>query len=77
MGIVEVEQNRLRQQEIEVRALVALLQHGTVGAVKWKAERKLQEIAYPEELAEKINKRSYEVIIEEDEDLSALFGDEA
>jgi len=41
-----------------VRALVALLQHGTVGAVKWKAERKLQEIAYPEELVEKINKDS-------------------
>ena len=55
MGIVQVEQNRLRQQEIEVQALVALMAHGTVAAVRWRAERKLKEIAYPEELACKIN----------------------
>jgi len=29
MGIVEFEQNRLRQKEIEVKALVALLKYGT------------------------------------------------
>ena len=55
MGIVQVEQNRLRQQEIEVQALVALMEYGTVGAVRWRAERKLKEIAYPEDLVDKIN----------------------
>jgi len=55
MGIVQVEQNRLRQQEIEVKALVALMAYGTVGAVRWRAERKLKEIAYPEDLVDKIN----------------------
>ena len=55
MGIVQVEQNRLRQQEIEVKALVALMAYGTVGAVRWRAARKLKEIAYPEDLVDKIN----------------------
>ena len=44
MGIVQVEQNRLRQQEIEVRALVALLEHGNHYYSK-QAERRLFEIA--------------------------------
>ena len=48
-------QNQIRKQEIEVKALVALMAYGTVGAVRWRAERKLKEIAYPEDLAEKIN----------------------
>ena len=48
-------QNEIRKQEIEVKALVALMAYGTVGAVRWRAERKLKEIAYPEDLANKIN----------------------
>ena len=48
-------QNEIKKQEIEVKALVALMAYGTVGAVRWRAERKLKEIAYPEDLAEKIN----------------------
>ena len=48
-------QNQIRKQEIEVKALVALLAHGTVGAVRWRAERKLKEIAYPEDLVDEIN----------------------
>ena len=55
MGVVEFEQNRLRQKKIEVQALVALMAYGTVGAVRWRAERKLKEIAYPEDLVDKIN----------------------
>ena len=58
MGIVEVEQNRLRQQEIEVRALVALLKHGRVPQVKHRAEQRLEEIAYPDKLADKINQET-------------------
>ena len=54
MGVVEFEQNRLRQQEIEVKALVALAAHGSKPQ-QWRAMKQLERIAYPEELAEKIN----------------------
>jgi len=54
MGIVEYEKNRLRQQEIEVRALVALSKSSTRG-FQIKAENRLLEIAFPEDLAKKIN----------------------
>lgn len=52
--VIEFERNRLRQQEIEVQALVALLAHGKTSPVRWKAEKRLEEIAYPEDLAETI-----------------------
>ena len=55
MGIVEVEQNRLRQQEIEVRSLIALYQTTELYDVKRKCEGKLYAIAFPETLAQKIN----------------------
>jgi hypothetical protein len=55
MGIVQVEQNRLRQQEIEVRALVALANSNNE-VVAFKARNKLERFAYPEEVAKKINR---------------------
>jgi len=55
MGILDVEQNRLRQQEIEVRALVALTNQDVIVHAKIEAVHKLLEIAYPEKVAEKIN----------------------
>ena len=60
-------QNEIRKQEIEVKALVALIAYGTVGAVRWRAERKLKEIAYPEDLAEKINQGIQDKHIEKQE----------
>jgi hypothetical protein len=54
MGIVQVEQNRLRQQEIEVKALVALVEYGHEHH-KNKALAKLHRIAHPEILAAQIN----------------------
>ena len=54
MGVVDFETNRLRQQEIEVKALVALVEHGNFHWAK-KAERRLAEIAFPELLADYIN----------------------
>ena len=60
-------QNQIRKQEIEVKALVALMAYGTVGAVRWRAERKLKEIAYPEDLAEKINQGIQDKHIEKQE----------
>jgi len=55
MGIVEYEKNRLRQQEIEVRALVALTNQDVIVHAKIEAVHKLLEIAYPDKVAEKIN----------------------
>jgi len=48
-------QNEIRKQEIEVRALVALAEFG-VTSQKFRALNKLEDIAYPEQLANKINK---------------------
>ncbi len=56
MGIVQVEQNRLKQKEIEVRALVALSQQDVIVHAKMEAVHKLIEIAYPDKLAKKINR---------------------
>ena len=54
MGVVEYERNRLRQQEIEVKALVALIKQDVVISMRIDAVRKLHELAFPEVLAEKI-----------------------
>ena len=58
MGIVQVEQNRLRQQEIEVKALIALMNQDVFRDFKHQAIAKLREIAFPELLADKINQET-------------------
>jgi hypothetical protein len=58
MSVVEFENMKIRQQEIEVRALVALLKYGTFrkdGIFQEEAEEALWNIAFPNKLAEKIN----------------------
>ena len=45
MGIVQVEQNRLRQQEIEVKALIALANYGANDRQRWKALAALEKLA--------------------------------
>jgi hypothetical protein len=57
MGVVEYERNRLRQQEIEVKALVALIKQDVVISMRIDAVRKLHELAFPEVLAEKIQQQ--------------------
>jgi hypothetical protein len=52
MGVVSFEENRLRQQEIEVRALIAIKDCPVVGL---EAQKKLRQIAFPEKLTEEIN----------------------
>ncbi len=56
MGIVQVEQNRLKQLEIEVKALAALAAYGSTPQ-KYNACKRLEEIAHPERLANKINQQ--------------------
>jgi hypothetical protein len=64
MGILDLEGNKLRKQEIEVRALIALIKHGKESFLtsdghwikpKKMAEEALYNIAFPEKLADKIN----------------------
>jgi len=57
MGILDLEQNRLRQQEIEVRALIALFNSNNE-VVSFKARQRLEDIAYPEDLVKKINQET-------------------
>ena len=54
MTIVQVEQNRLRQIEIEVQALVALYKGTDLEDIRRKCEAKLFGLAFPESLAETI-----------------------
>ena len=55
VGILNYEEQRLRQQEIEVKALVALCKYGNRNH-KAKALVYLENIAYPDKVAEKINR---------------------
>ena len=49
MGVVQYEQNRLKQQEIELKALIALAQFGRE-TQKFEALKHLEAIAYPMEI---------------------------
>jgi len=60
MGVVDFERNRIRQQEIEVKALVALIKQDVVISMRIDAVRKLHELAFPEVLAEKIQQQQME-----------------
>jgi hypothetical protein len=53
---IHYEELKIRQQEIEVKALVAMYENTDLYDVKRKCEAKLFSIAFPESLAEKINK---------------------
>ena len=54
--VYDFERNKIRQQEIEVRALVALLKHSRMYRVE--AEQRLRYIAFPDQLAKKIEQES-------------------
>ena len=64
MGVVEFEQNRLRQQKIEVRALVALLSHSNNPEWRDAVEVKLFEFAFPEEIAEVMEQEEIQTKLE-------------
>ena len=53
--VYDFERNKIRQQEIEVKALVALAKYG-VEVQQFEALKHLEYFAYPEKLAKKINK---------------------
>ena len=53
MGVWTYEQYRTRQQQIELKALIALAQFGNK-AQQWTACAKLEKMAYPEKEANKV-----------------------
>ena len=54
--VFDFERNRIRQQEIEVQALIALIKHARVFEVKQDAEVKLWKLAFPEEVAKNLKR---------------------
>ena len=52
--VIQFEENRIRQQEVEVKALIALCEFGN-RVQKFEALKQLEFIAFPEVLANKIN----------------------
>jgi hypothetical protein len=57
VGILTHEKIKQAQKEIEVKALIALIEHGNP-FVKAEATKKLWNIAFPESLAEEINQET-------------------
>jgi hypothetical protein len=55
MGVVHFEELKIRQQEIEVKALIALFRFSKIYSNK--AEQKLRYIAFPDELVEKLEQQ--------------------
>jgi len=55
---MQYEEIKLRQQNIEVKALIALMRFGRSLDRKIEAETRLCRIAFPETVAEEINKDS-------------------
>ena len=58
--VYDFERNKIRQQEVEVKALIALVNQDVVISMRIDAVRKLHEIAFPDILAEKINQEKLE-----------------
>jgi hypothetical protein len=58
--VYDFERNKIRQQEIEVKALVALMKYGNP-FVKAEATKALCDYGFPSKLAEKINQETLEV----------------
>jgi hypothetical protein len=56
--VIQFEENRIRQQKIEVKALIALMKYGNQ-YVKSEATKALRRIAFPETVAEEINQETH------------------
>ena len=59
--VIQFEENKLRKQEIEVRALIAIVRYGKRPKHTYaqkEAFTKLYNIAFPEKLAERINQET-------------------
>ena len=86
MGIIQYEELKLRQQEIEVKALVALMRFGRRQDRRFEAESRLCKVAFPETVVEEIKQETLtlsgnmiEIDISDDacEDCADLYGIDA
>ena len=59
--VIQFEENRIRQQEVEVRALIAIMNITKNIHLYEKCQTKLFNVAFPEELAKKINQETLEI----------------
>ena len=59
--VIQFEENRIRQQEVEVRALIAIMNITKNIYLYEKCQTKLFNVAFPEELAKKINQETLEI----------------
>jgi len=59
MGVFDYEVKRIKQQEIEVKALVALMRFGRNSGRRLEAESRLCKIAFPETVAKEINEENH------------------
>ena len=57
MGVFDFEENRLRQKEIEVKALVALVNQEAFWDMRKEAAKKLYDVAFPDKLADRLEKQ--------------------
>ena len=64
--VIQFEENKIRQQQNEVSALLALCEYGD-HVQKFEALKHLEAIAYPNRLADQINEQS---------DFDVVFGDD-
>jgi len=56
--VIQFEENRIRQQQNEVSALLALCEYGN-HVQKFEALKHLEAIAYPDKVAEEINTKFF------------------
>ena len=52
--VIQFEENRIRQQEVEVKALIAMCEYGS-RPQKFVALKHLEAICFPEKVAKEIN----------------------
>ena len=55
---IHFEELKLKQQEIEVRALTALVHQDAIAIYRIEAARKLYQIAFPDKLADELNQET-------------------
>lgn len=59
--VIQFEENKIRQQEVEVKALIAIMNITKNIHLYEKCQTKLFNVAFPEELAKKINQETLEI----------------
>ena len=70
--VIQFEENKIRQQQNEVSALLALCEYGN-HVQNFEALKHLEAIAYPEKVAEEINRTTIDDYRDENGSFAWLF----